>query len=180
MHTLLITLFTTTLNLLFYNTTKMDSYLPLKVPRPKQPLILYYRQHQSDTEDRAIFICNLDKPLKESRVKKWLGVCGKIESVELGHINKPKAVQKTHPGKYIHFAVVIYKKKQSVKRALDNKAFNQKVARLYNSEDIDIEIQPVENEELDEHDQKMEEGGFSMVKPKTSKVQLGEKRPRTE
>lgn len=156
----------------------MDTYLPLKVPRPNRPLLLYYRQHSGENADRAIMICNLNKPLKEARVTKWAAVCGKIESVELGKFNKPKELQKTHPGKYIHFAVVTFRKKLGLKRALDNKQFNLKVAKLYNSEDT--EISQVENEVVDEHEQKMEEGGFTVVKPKSSKVELGVKRGRTD
>ena len=116
---------------------------------------LYYRRH---TEGQALFVCCLQKALKASRVKKWFKVCGKVKAVEVGDFEQK--------GKTIYFAVVTFKKKHSVKRSMDNLWLSRKVAELYTKDTAVAE--PVDDQ-VAQHIDRMEEGGFMLVTPKQSK-----------
>lgn len=95
--------------------------------------IVYYRTHQEDAEGTSIFVCSLENPLKPGRVKKWFRVCGRIESVNVGHFSKSNKAKRKKAGDLIYFAIVKYKKKHSVRRAMDNDWLNKKVGELYTS-----------------------------------------------
>mmetsp|Transcript_10214 Transcript_10214/g.19976 ORF Transcript_10214/g.19976 Transcript_10214/m.19976 type:complete len:203 (-) Transcript_10214:25-633(-) len=142
----------------------MEQFLPLKVPRKDGTLLLYYKKHDKEPADRSLLVCCLTNQLKEARVKKWMGVCGKIETIELGTFKKSKKAQATSEGKNISYAVVVYKRKHSMRRAMDNDWFNSKLEAMYTSIEAMETDQPID-EHLAEHIAKMEEGGFTIHMP---------------
>ncbi|OMJ91794.1 hypothetical protein SteCoe_5575 [Stentor coeruleus] len=133
----------------------MDSYLPLFISA-KIPYNIYYRTHPNKSP-LSIFVCCMDKPLKKNRVKKWFQHCGKIKSVEMGEMEKNS--------KTISYAIVEFKHKQALRRSLDCTWLQEQLEKTISqvkSVAIDLHVE--------EHVNKMEEDGFTMVLPKSSKT----------
>lgn len=134
----------------------METYLPLFI-QSKHPYSIYYRSHPNKSAT-AVFVCCLEKALKQSRVKKWFLNCGKIKSIEVGEMEKDS--------KTIYYAILEFKHRQSLRRSLDNDWLQQQI-------DLNSEQKkggkPI-NHQVESHINKMEEDGFTMVLPKKSKV----------
>ena len=133
----------------------MESYLPLFISG-KCSYNIYYRTHPNKSET-AIFVCSLEKRLKKSKVKSWFSYCGKIKSLETGELEKNS--QK------IHFVILEFKHKGSLRRVLDNDWLQEKI-----NETVEPEPQKPYNPELEKHVDKMEEDGFTMVLSKKKKL----------
>jgi hypothetical protein len=147
----------------------MEHFHPLKVPRKDGVLMLYYKKHDKEPADRSLLVCCLTNPLKEARIKKWMGVCGKIESIEIGTFKKSRKGQAASEGKNVNYAVVVYKRKHSMRRAMDNHWFNAKIEGLYTSIEA-MEVDEPVDEHLAAHIARMEEGGFTINLPKKKTV----------
>lgn len=147
----------------------MDQFLPLKVPYKDGVLMLYYKKHDKEPADRSLLVCCLTNPIKEARIKKWMGVCGKIESIEIGAFKKSKKAQGNSEGKNVNYAVVVYKRKHSIRRAMDNDWFNNKIEGMYSSSEA-METEFPIDEHLAEHITMMEDGGFTIH---TTKKKVG-------
>lgn len=129
----------------------MDSYLPLIIPK-SPPLQIYYKKH---TQENSLFICCLQKPLKQNRLKKWFSPCGKIKSIETGETEQK--------GKTIHYAIACFKHKHSMKRSIDNVWLSRKISEMYSK---DIEVSEPVDERISNHLNRMEKDGFTLVTPK--------------
>ena len=73
----------------------------------------------------------MTKAIKDKRIKRWFAVNGDVKKVDSGKIKESRKARSTGEGKHIYFSVVTYRKKSGVKRALDDAAFNAKIAELY-------------------------------------------------
>lgn len=138
----------------------MEGYLPLKVG----DAFLYYRQHFNDPEiadpKRSLFVCRLDRKLKAKTVTELFQQCGPIDTVQTGKMEKSSAAKGTSPGNFVFFAVLTFKKKTSLRNALRQGWLQSRL------DGMQTEEQP-ENAALQQHIEKMEEGGFHMVLPKS-------------
>lgn len=134
----------------------MEGYLPLKVG----DAFLYYRQHLNDPEtadpQRSLFVCRLDKKVKAKEVTELFQQCGTIETVQTGKFEKSKAAQGASPGSFVYFAVVTFKKKPALKNALRPGWLQGRF------DSMQTDAQP-EDAVMQQHLEKMEEGGFQMV-----------------
>ena len=108
----------------------MDASYKLLVIPKANPTNLYYRVHTEDPK-RSIFVCSLTKAIKDKRIKRWFAVNGDVKKVDSGKIKKSRKARSSSDGKNIYFSVVTYRKKSGLKRALDDAAFNAKIAELY-------------------------------------------------
>ena len=176
----------------------------MKVPIAKEKAVFYYYKRYSGTEegksgggddqlivslptDRTIQLCHFVKPIDENTVQKFFGLAGKIKQIQIGEY-KNKANNK-RKRRTVYFALVVYKKVEDCKVVLNDPKFLQgKVNKLmkksvkfssnpFAAEEDDVSEKESENEDdkvTAEHNAKMEEGGFIMVKPET----LGSKKGR--
>jgi RNA recognition motif. (a.k.a. RRM, RBD, or RNP domain) len=133
----------------------MDSYLPLFI-NSKKSYNVYYRTHPNKSKT-AIFVCCLDKALKKKKVKSWFKNCGKISSLEIGEMDKNS--------KKISYCILEFKHRQSLRRALDNTWLQEKI----DENDQSTQMSSV-NPEVENHVNKMEQDGFTIVLPKKRKV----------
>ena len=133
----------------------MDSYFPLFISG-KNPCNIYYRSHPNKSKT-AIFVCCLDKVLKKTKVKSWFKNCGKIKSIEIGQMEKES--------RSISYAVVDFTHKQSFRRCLDNIWLQERI----DSNQTEKKMKEI-NPEVENHINKMEEDGFTLVLPKKSKI----------
>ena len=138
----------------------MEGYLPLKVG----DAFLYYRQHLNDPEtadpQRSLFVCRLDKKVKAKEATELFQQCGTIETVQTGKFEKSKAAQGASPGSFVYFAVVTFKKRVGLKNALRQGWLQGRL------DSMQMDAQP-EDAVMQQHVEKMEEGGFQMVLSKS-------------
>ena len=148
----------------------MEGYLPLKVG----DAFLYYRQHLNDPETadphRSLFVCRLDKKVKTKEVTELFQHCGTIETVQTGKFEKSKAAKGASPGSFVFFAVITFKKKVALKNALREGWLQGRL------DSMETETQP-EDAVMQQHLEKMEEGGFQMVQSKNKSVMFQSAQP---
>ena len=69
-----------------------------------------------DEEERTLYVCNFTSTFDVGVIKKYIGICGPIETIKLGeYFNRTSNKKKR---KKIYFALVTYKNKESLDKAL--------------------------------------------------------------
>lgn len=69
-----------------------------------------------EEEERTLYVCNFTSTFDVGVIKKYIGVCGPIESIKLGdYFNRTSNKKKRRT---IYFALVTFKNDESLEKAL--------------------------------------------------------------
>jgi hypothetical protein len=134
--------------------------------------------------EKTIYVVHFDQPIEESFLSKTFSMAGPIRKIHLGKF-RPRASKRKNK-RTIHFALIVYKEKNSCQRVLEDSKFLQgrinKVAKAtmgftknpFLEKDLDIDDQS-DSEPSDTEVQakvqkaKMEEDGFTLVEAEAFK-----------
>jgi len=78
-----------------------------------------------DEEERTLYVCNFTSTFDVGVIKKYIGICGSIETIKLGdYFNRTSNKKKRWT---IYFALVTFKNKESLEKALKPESLQGKV-----------------------------------------------------